>query len=248
MEDPLDFIREQIKIKTDKASWVYLTTITFTAKFAETVNLQDIYQKFATPVYIMTKGPGVSPFKWELSNSKFYNQISIEMSDSFGNKNVKIFPNGSIQCTGCTDLFECKKILTQVATMVGHQVPDNMKIAMINSNFSLNGKVNLFKLFNFLRVSTGNHKITFDPDKYCAPKISLDNKVQCSVFQSGKVIINGAKTLKGIIDSYVQIIDMVGEFIYGEQDIDEDIHRPYMGMYYNDWCKLFSKETTYNVK
>jgi hypothetical protein len=89
-----------------------------------------------------------------------------------------VFPNGSIQVAGCCDLFDCKRIITQLTYIfktfldIDHDIPeDSFRVVMINSNFSLNYNINLHVVSNWFEEYSDIFKVSFEPDRYSAVKI-----------------------------------------------------------------------------
>jgi TATA-box binding protein (TBP) (component of TFIID and TFIIIB) len=201
-------------------SWVRITTITMISKFLQEIDLKKFKEKFAElgSVIVRRKGSNFRGFEWKMKDTAFYNQVTIGYEDAFSRKSIKIFPNGSIQVAGCSDLFDCRRILKQLAFIlhVVTGIDDDVKIGnadvkMINTNFSLNSSVNLNKVIQQFSQMKG-FKVTFDPDRYSAVKVKFvpgpDMKqVTASIFSTGKIIVTGAQTLDEIANAY-QIINM----------------------------------------
>ena len=134
-----------------KPSWVKLTTITIISKFREEsggerkINIPKLKECFEKVDPIMVGKVGSKGYPWKLKPTKFYNQISLVHNDTFSTKSIKIFPNGSIQVAGCSDIFDCRRIISQLSyvfnLVMGKDCMapiETFKVVMINSNFSLN--------------------------------------------------------------------------------------------------------------
>ena len=188
----LNKFREAIP-KEQRPSWVKVTTITMVSRFVEEVDIQKVRAK--------------------MTALKFYNQITLGYTDAYSNKSIKVFPNGSIQVAGCSDLFDCDRIIKQLSFILKilldmeKSIPaESFKVVMINTNFSINYNINLFTLAEHF----GSEKlftVSFDPDRYSAVKIKFKpaqdmKQVTASVFSTGKIIVTGAETLKEIAYSY----------------------------------------------
>ena len=147
-------------------------------------------------------------FKWRIFNSDFYNQVTIGYSDSLSTKKVKIFPNGSLQVAGCADLYDCQVFTKQLCLLLSMvyqvDVPDSsFRIVMINSNFSLNHMIDLYRTVDLFQ------KVAFDPDRYSAVKIKykpLQKEITTSIFASGAVIITGASCIEDILETYKFVV------------------------------------------
>lgn len=212
-------IKEEIR-----PSWVKLTTITMISKFQNEIDIDKIRKGFKYNLMkgniILAKKDG-SGWAWDIKDTTFYNQITLVYNDKFSTKSIKIFPNGSIQVAGCSDLFDCRRIISQLAYIFNTFVDktciapiETFRVVMINSNFSLNYKVNLRKIaFHFGKFSDV-FKVSFEPDKYSAVKVKFQpandmKEITTSIFGTGKIIITGAETLKEVAFAYNIINDTI---------------------------------------
>ncbi len=206
-------------------SWVRITTITMCSKFLEDIDLPKFRENFKKleTVTVRRKGSKFGGFEWRMADTAFYNQVTIGYRDAYSRKSIKIFPNGSIQVAGCSDLFDCRRILRQLSFILkvvlgrDHDIPvDEVDIKMINTNFSLNSSVNLNKIIMALGAANpssgkqmpyGKFKVTYDPDRYSAVKVKFVpgegmKQVTASIFSTGKIIVTGAQTLTEIAQAY----------------------------------------------
>jgi len=205
-----------------RPSWVKITTITMVSKFLGEIDIQKLRSRMATlkSVKLRMKGSKSEGFEWKLRETKFYNQVTLGYVDNVSTKSIKVFPNGSIQVAGCSDLFDCNRVIRQLAYLIKillnieNPIPTNsFRVVMINTNFSLNYNINLFNLADiFSREKI--FSVSFDPDRYSAVKIKFKpaedmKQVTASVFSTGKIIITGAETLKEIAYSY----NIINQFI-----------------------------------
>lgn len=145
--------------------------------------------------------------------------------------NTKLFSNGSIQMTGCQDLDDAfcaiailieklrtVKVVMNLETraisekpfMIGTlEMKDilDLRVHMINSNFNINFKVDRFKLYNLITELKGECR--FDPIKHAGVIIKYKyddtHTISIIVFESGYVIITGAKLYCHIMASYQYI-------------------------------------------
>ena len=198
-----------------RPSWVKVTTITMVSKFLDSVDIHKLRNRLTElgTINIRQTGTTFNGFEWKLKPTKFYNQITLGYTDAYSTKSIKVFPNGSVQVAGCSDLFDCNRIIKQLTFLIQtvlqikKEIPaDSFRVVMINSNFSLNYNINLIALYNhFLAHNVFN--VTFDPDRYSAVKIKFKpasdmKQVTVSVFGTGKIIITGAETFKEIAVAY----------------------------------------------
>lgn len=195
--------------------------------------------------------------KSKKKHKNFYNQatIIIETKNKRG-INVKLFKNGSIQMTGCKDLSNFVDALTTLCLKlkknkaiydrVTNKIikkpfvnnPENMdpskvyniKIRMINSNFHIGFLINREKLFEVLKVLKMN--CTYEPCIHACVNIKYVHKgkdiISIFVFESGSIIITGAKNKDHIVDSYKFITKLLHDNydIVVKNDIDKFLDRP----------------------
>lgn len=220
----LDEIRKDLPDET-RPSWIKITTITMVSSFAQVIDIKKLREAFErVGSYRMRRqGMDVDGFEWKLKPTTFYNQVTLTYHDTYSTKSVKVFPNGSIQVAGCCDLFDCKRIITQLVQIfknfLGLDIKvssDAFRVVMINSNFSLNYNVNLMKVADWFEAYSDIFKVSFEPDRYSAVKIKFKpahdmKEITCSIFSTGKIIITGAETLKEIAFAYNIIINHINE-------------------------------------
>jgi TATA-box binding protein (TBP) (component of TFIID and TFIIIB) len=220
----LDEIRNALP-EAIRPSWVKITTITMVSSFIQEIDikkLREVFERIGS--YKMRRvGTTTDGFEWKLKPTTFYNQVTLTYHDSYSTKSVKVFPNGSIQVAGCCDLFDCKRIITQLVhifkTFLGMEITlpvDSFRVVMINSNFSLNYNINLMKVADWFEEYNDIFKVSFEPDRYSAVKIKFKpahdmKEITCSIFSTGKIIITGAETLKEIAFAYNIINQHINE-------------------------------------
>jgi len=154
----------------------------------------------------------VGKFVWTMKSTSFYNQISIGYEDVYSKKSIKLFPNGSIQVSGCSDLFDCRRVTLQVKAILWNVAEvevtlGDFRVVMINSNFSLNYHLNLFAIVAHFEEAGPMFDVSFDPDRYSAVKIKFKpasdmKRITASIFSTGRIIVTGAETLKEIAYAY----------------------------------------------
>lgn len=160
----------------------------------------------------------------------FFNQITLEIRPSAGKKiNVKLFRNGSVQMTGCKTIKDCNIVLNKLVSKLSEvygkiengKIVDvkfvddiekinitDFKIDMINSNFSVDYDINRESLYNILLEK----KVTcrYEPCIHACVNIKYkpqgsNQTVSIFVFQSGSIIITGAKNNYHITKAYEYI-------------------------------------------
>jgi len=107
-------------------------------------------------------------------------------------------------------LFIVKTVLEiESMTIVG-----DIRVVMINTNFSLNYSINLMETTRLFAADKSFSSVEFDPDRYSAVKVKFKpgrdmKQVTVSMFGTGKIIITGAENLKEIVLAYKKVVDHV---------------------------------------
>ena len=111
----LDEFRNEIP-ENIRPSWVKLTTITMVSSFNKPLDIQHLRKCFEkiSPIRLRMRGRKDAGCEWILKPTSFYNQITLSYTDMYSVKSIKLFPNGSIQVAGCSDLVNCKHIIRQL--------------------------------------------------------------------------------------------------------------------------------------
>lgn len=211
----LDTIRKK---HDNLPSWVQITTITMTCKLlaSERINLELIREAFREKgsIRIRRKGALYDGHEWTMKETTFYNQVTIGYKDQYSTKSIKVFPNGSFQVAGCSDLYDCKRVSKQLSFLLSSILKlsepltaEAFRVVMINTNFSMNRPVNLNTVIDHLSRERSMFEVSFNPDRYSAVKIKFKprpdmKQVTASVFSTGKIIVTGAETLKEIVFAY----------------------------------------------
>jgi TATA-box binding protein (TBP) (component of TFIID and TFIIIB) len=161
----------------------------------------------------------------------FYNQATILVRTKEKKKptNVKLFSNGSIQMTGCKGIDDVIDALTKVFSELkivkgildyntGKIIEKpfvvnadklhinnlyDIKICMINSNFTIGFNVDRDKLFESL--VRDNIECSYDPIMHACVSIKFEHVekiISIFVFESGSVIITGARSCIQIVEAY----------------------------------------------
>jgi len=213
--------------ENEQPSWIKITTITIVSKFLQTINIQKFRQRMEKlgDVSLRQKGSKCSGFDWRLKSTTFYNQITLGYSDQYSTKSVKVFPNGSVQVAGCSDIFDCRRVIQQLTFLIQFVMGldalpnEGFRVVMINTNFSLNYNINLMETVKAFSDNSVFTSVTFDPDRYSAVKIKFKpasdmKQVTVSIFSTGKIIVTGAETLKEIAFAY----NLINQHIYSHRD------------------------------
>ena len=246
-----------IRVSDMNPSWVKLTTITITSKFNTPVDTQGVREIFNNKGCVAVKSSQSKHVTyWKMSPTTFYNQVSIYYDDHKSRKSVKIFPNGSIQAAGCSDLPECNRVMKQIRCILAYLTKrkvmyNGFDIAMINTNFSLNFSVNLYEIFNIF--NNAQYDTTYNPDRYAAVKVRVkalgDKYITVSIFGSGRVIMTGARSLEEISLTYSKIMKMFCEnkyCIFDEASENVELFDMYRGVPILQWLEKISAITIKN--
>lgn len=233
-------------------SWVRITTITMTSKIGTDIDIPTFKANFAKRgkmIRIRNKNSKFGGFECKMKDTTFYNQVTINYTDQYSTKSIKLFPNGSVQVAGCSNLVDCKRVSAYISYVIKEvlelkeaPVLAPPTIQMINTNFSLNCSVNLKKVIAKFE-SDPCFDVTFDPDKYSAVKIKFEpgpgmKRVTGSIFSTGKVIVTGARALDEIVmayDTINQMITAAERVAVTEKKESFDI---FMGVKFEDWIKV----------
>jgi TATA-box binding protein (TBP) (component of TFIID and TFIIIB) len=211
------------------------------SSFIQQIDIKKLREKFEEigSLKLRREGTTTDGFEWKLKPTTFYNQVTLTYHDTYSTKSVKVFPNGSIQVAGCCDLFDCKRVITQLAYILNLDVDvsnDSFRVVMINSNFSLNYNINLMKVANWFEEYSEIFKVSFEPDRYSAVKIKFKpahemKEITCSIFSTGKIIITGAETLKEIAFAYNIINQHINDNpeIRVSRTVETDVFDIYLG-------------------
>ena len=245
-----------IKGRHPTSSWVRITTITMISKLGQDIDLDAFRAKFE-PVRLRAKGSTAKGFEWTMKKTTFYNQVTIGYRDQYSQKSIKLFPNGSIQVAGCSDLFDCTRILRQVGFLVSKTLGvgvdvtallANMSVKMINTNFSLNSQVNIKRVIERFKRDR-RFEVTFNPERYPAVKLKFSpepgmKQVTASLFSTGKVIVTGAQTLDEIASAYQVINGMFDDkSLYAEgRPAKPEKFDIFMGARFEEWVRVISEK------
>lgn len=209
-----------------RPSWIKITTITMVSSFIHSIDIPKLKEAITNAGEIrlkMTNSKSEKAFKWSLKPTTFYNQITLVYKDDYSTKSIKVFPNGSIQVAGCSDLFDCKRIITELSHIFKEYLGmesvapiETFRVVMVNSNFSLNYHINLLETVKQFEKYPDIFKLSFEPDRYSAVKIKFKpseemKEITASIFSTGKIIITGAETLKEIVYGFHIINECINE-------------------------------------
>ena len=237
----------------DVSSFPKLITITLVADAKRSIDTKVFMDRMTSQgeLKIRTKGKTSEPFVWTVKNTEFYNQVTLSCTDKMSTKSIKIFSNGSIQIAGCSDLFDCWRVIQQITIIIdkimGLKVDINtFRICMINANFQFNKSINLRECSRHFSAHP-MFKTNFSEDKYAAVKIKFkpaeDMKMlTASIFGTGKVILSGAETLKEIAFGYNTLIHYanLSDKVLEEEQSDQNMFTNVMGYEMDDWVSNLS--------
>ena len=194
-------------------------------------------------------------FAWKIKPAKrgsnFYNCISIGYTDCYSTKNVKLFSNGSVHVTGCSNILDCKRIVAQLAVLLPFILKrtiditfDHFRIVMINTNFSVNKTLNLYKL---KRVFDQDPKFEaiYEPSNYSGLIVKFEpkrlmKKVTVNIFSSGSIIITGAETLMEVAHAYRTTNQMISKDCHISTTESKQDFGVTMGAPFEEWLRVLN--------
>lgn len=180
------------------------------------------------------------------NNGKFYNSIIFNWHTKYQIKtvvSVKLFPNGKVQIAGLANIKACAYIMRKIFNKCKEffEKPEeakieNVKIAMINSDFKISGIIDLIKCCEILSQNTiqsqGNFlSIVYQPIKYPAINTKIigdryledynehiykhsfkkkyNNTISVMIFRSGSIIITGANDINDYLFTYKYLLNLI---------------------------------------
>lgn len=247
-----------------------ISTMTITCKFNTLIDIQNVGKyielSHGNIIYVKhgseNKIRSLVKFKKINVNSKkkrknFYNQVTVLIETQNKNRiNAKLFKNGSVQMTGCKNIFNFSDALNILCTELSKNKAvydkdvnkiikkpfvidrDNLKLSeikninirMINSNFHVDFLINREKLYEILREH--NINCTYEPCIHACVNIKYIHKnkdiISIFVFESGSIIITGAKNKDQIMEAYKFITKLLHDHydIIVKNDIDKFLEKP----------------------
>ena len=177
------------------------------------------------------------------SKTNFFNQASLKIDIGDKRRvDTKVFKNGALQMTGCKSIEDLIKVLKILCAelqkskaiydrklekivpvpfitnpqSVNIESVYNFKIRMINSGFRIGFLINRESLYGIIKNS--GIRCSYEPCIHACVNIKHDYKnkdtVSIFVFESGAIIITGAKTKNHIISAY----EFITKFLYENYD------------------------------
>lgn len=159
------------------------------------------------------------------SADTFHNQLTVRVVDEFGKKAVKVFVNGVLHITGPKSVKDSVAIAHTICTVLeriaifdddvgeeeGRIVVEDMKICMINTNFSTGEKLRLMEVKR--RLLDLGKECSYDPEGY--PAVSFRHeRVSVFVFATGKVIITGGKSFEDVAVGYRFVTSFLDQHVH----------------------------------
>jgi len=210
----------------------------------------------------MSLGDGPASYEWKLGTTKraFYNQVTLENRDGYSRRSVKLFKNGTVHVTGCTDVVDCHRCIKQINLLFSkitgvptEPTDENFQIVMINSSFTMNYKLNLLEVEKCFREHPSVFIEThFEPGDYSAVKVkfrpSYDMKqVTASIFNTGNVIVTGANTYKEIAYAYNLIVTTLHDYTGGRllctpYNVPERFDTKFLGFRIDDLLPILRRQ------
>lgn len=218
-------------------SEVSISTISATAKIGEHINIFEINQRLPlseNDVVLIEYCNVIRTLddkyiKKKKRNSKkrnFFNQVTLLVNANENRFiNTKLFLNGSVQMTGCKIISDCYDMLNKLIDKLksSNLVDDtnnlmisNFKVNMINSNFKIGYQIHreiLYKLVKKKFPATVYKPISHSCVNIKYPIKNQDTeKISIFVFESGQIIITGAKNENHICEAYEFITNYLSTY------------------------------------
>jgi TATA-box binding protein (TBP) (component of TFIID and TFIIIB) len=243
--------------QVDKPSYLRITTITMTGReICGEVNANNVREAFRELGGVFKICPENSTIghTWTLQPTKkgkqFYNCVYIGYRDAYSTKHVKLFKNGSIQIAGCSDIYDCEKVVRQLKLILPRILKkdidiefEDFDIQMINGSFNISRKIHLFNLFRILKENP-EYDVQYDPDSYHALSLRFEpeegmKKLYAKVFTTGSVQISGAKTIMECARAYQVINRLIEEKCRVGDPVEKDQKNMIFGHHFEDWMDFF---------
>ena len=204
-----------------KPSYINLSTMTIICKLTQPVDILSLSDNFKSPndILCIIKRPKQHK-EYDVSKrgkktKTFFNQASIHFK-THTQKCVKVFSNGRLHLTGITSIneasnvcvFICNLLNSTLGAITGSKSVDayDLKICMINTNFSLNHGIDILKLKKCLS-ELNDINCQYTPDTYPGLKIKcFITNASVFIFSSGQIVITGVKSLNDIQIIYSKIL------------------------------------------
>ena len=188
--EDLIFIKEPNEINPK------IQSITSILKLDCTLNLKTLSQKIK---------------KSEMNQT---NKASLIIKSKNSNAIINLYSNGKLICSGAKSEKEAKAKCLKIAKMIkkfGFEFNlSYYKIQNIVANYELNLRLNLSKLYkNICEFKTN---IICKYDKNIFPGIIINiNDINITIFETGKIIISGAKNKKDIEMIFKQLYPIIND-------------------------------------
>ena len=228
---------QEFPVEKTKPSFLNLSTMTMVCDLTKSIDILAFSDNFKSPSEIectIKRPKHNTEFDLTKRGKKkktFFNQASIHYT-SHTTKCIKVFSNGRLHITGVTSMIEatevceftCKVLNSTLGAVIGGGKIEaiDLKICMINTNFSLNHGIDIIKLKKLTQIDN-NISCTYTPDTYPGLKIKYThknmNKTSVFIFSSGQIVITGVKILTDINEAYASLMNIINSNF-------EDIHNP----------------------
>tara|TARA_B100001093_G_scaffold518393_1_gene603024 strand:+ start:1545 stop:2384 length:840 start_codon:yes stop_codon:yes gene_type:complete len=237
----------------DVTSFPKLITITMVANTGREMDLPRVRESFPPDGLRIRFAKSPDANVWHLKQTQFYNQVTLFYTDKSSTKSIKIFSNGSIQVAGCTDLFDCHRVIRQVGVVINHVLGivvniQEFRICMINANFQFNKDVNLRNCARHLSEQPGM-SVNLSRDRYAAVKVKFKpaddmKQMTASIFSTGKAILSGAETLKEIALGYNRLVHLMNHPGILEDAKPVEMLNSFQGFPITEWARVLKDRGT----
>ena len=160
-----------------------IQSVTSTLNLGSNLNLKIISQKM----------------KDNFIEQNYKSSLIIKMKNS--NAIITLFPNGKMVCSGARSEKEAKSICSKIAKIIkksGFEVHlKDYKVQNISANYEINFGLNLNKLQKKICDFLSKCFCKFDKNIFPGLIIYID-AINLTIFETGKIVITGAKNKKDI--------------------------------------------------
>jgi len=171
---------------------------------------------------------------FSLKETKMLNCVILRCDDGRKHYAIKVFSNGGLHITGCVTAGKALETALKVCTVIGAESVVNYDLQMLNTNFSVNSAIDLYKLAEIMPLpykynKDQHHALRFRmPIVVPVPAVVKRGRkplgVSVLVFMSGSIILTGAKNPAHVFEAFKYIVDMI-EVNFEQVKLDSYVRR-----------------------
>jgi len=214
--------REAHRADDFNPSYPAITTITIEMKLNRLVDLSEFEKFMKYPSTVVTSLGKVRTWApKDTTKNTFRNQFTITSNDSRRVRSALVFKNGNIKVTGVEDEHDGQDVAFQFEQIfsrffdVSRINMEDLHYSLINAKVRLNRTIAFDKLADYI-----DHTIRGRPDFHAARcnfnrsparnfVLTVSGKrVTFCCYSTGTIMIQGASTIKNLVESYDILLDM----------------------------------------